>query len=203
MEELSQEIIKSATGYVDKMIDPPLKEIEQLLGDRVNYWRFKNKIKTILKAKKFLEENGINPKKILPNIFVPLIEEAGNTDDEKLADMYASLLTCHVNPETQDKVYPSYAKTLAQLSSLDAHILDSMYTEIYQNRLDYRKNGYTIDAVCKAFKISNNLALLSLQNIWRLGICDHGTGFDQLNQERQILFTDFGLNFITACKVIR
>jgi hypothetical protein len=77
----------------------------------------------LLKAKKFLEEKGIKPEKILPDIFVPLLNKGGNVEDETLQDMFASLLASHLDPSKQDKVHPSFSKVLAQLSSLDATLL--------------------------------------------------------------------------------
>jgi hypothetical protein len=199
MEELTKEIIESAQHYVDKVVDAPLKEIGGLLSDTVGYWRFKNKVNTILKAKRFLERKGIEPKKLLPDIFVPLIEEAGNTNDEKLSEMFSNLLANHLNPITQDSIHPSYAKTLSQLSSLDALILNNYFSSVTKSNAVYRKYGLKIEAVIVGFTISENIALLSFQNLWRLGICDHGDGLANLNREKQIVFTDFGFNFIKAC----
>ena len=200
--ETSKELILAAKDYVDKVVDAPLSEIGGILGDTVSYWRFKNKINTVLKAKKFLEEKGINPQKILPDIFVPLIEEAGNVENPTLSDKYASLLSCHLNPETQNDVHPSFAKTLSQLSSTDVKILDSLYMGLKQINTDYRKKMYTKETVISKFNLSEKEVLLSFQNIWRLGICDHGDALGHLNRDKNLVITDFGWSFMTACNTI-
>jgi hypothetical protein len=90
-----------------------------LLADTVGYWRLKNRVNVLLKAKKLLEEKGIDPTKLLPDVFVPLMDEAGNTADETLADMFARLLASHLDPATQDTVHPAFAKILGQLARHD------------------------------------------------------------------------------------
>ena len=150
-----------------------------------------------------MEDKGINPQKILPDIFVPLIEEAGNTENPTLSDKYASLLSCHLSPKTQDNVHPSFAKTLSQLSSTDVKILDSLYLSLKQIQADYRKKMYTKETVISKFNLSDKEALLSFQNIWRLGICDHGDSLNNLNRAENLVFTDFGWSFMTACTLTK
>jgi hypothetical protein len=200
-EEISRELAETARHYVDKVVDAPLKEIGGLLTDTISYWRFKNKVNTILKAKRFLEGKGIEPKKLLPDVFVPLIEEAGNVQNEKLSDMFASLLASQLDPNSQDIVHPSYAKTLGQLSALDAMVIDNFYKAIKNQESEKRIESLTIEIVMHNYKISEQETLLSFQNIWRLGICDHGDGLSNLNRVKQLVFTDFGWSFIKACNI--
>src|SRR5690606_22915429 len=173
-EQVSKELISAAKDYVDKVVDSPLREVGGILGDTIGYWRFKNKINTILKAKSFLEKKGINPDKILPDIFVPLVEDSGNVENENLSDKYSSLLACHLDPSKQDQVHPSYSKLLNELSITDVKILDSLYSDLKKGQGDHRKIGYKIEVVCDFLDLSEPKVLLSFQNLWRLGICDRG-----------------------------
>src|SRR5262245_29988070 len=88
--------LETAKDYADAVLLQPLNQIGGILSDTMGYWRLKNQVRLLLKAKKLLEESNINPDKMLPEIFVPLLEDGGNVEDETLADMFASLLACHL-----------------------------------------------------------------------------------------------------------
>lgn len=115
--------VHAAKEYADEIVKPPLAELGGILSDTVGYWRLRNKARLLLKAKKYIEARGIDPTKMLPDVFVPLIEEASNTDDETLSEMFARLLESHLDPEGQQAVHPTFAKILGQLSALDAQIM--------------------------------------------------------------------------------
>lgn len=180
--------------YLDKILDAPMTAIGGMLGDKIDYWRFKNKINTILKAKKFLEEKGISPVKILPDIFVPLIEDSANVEKGELQDMFASLLTCHLDPATQMKVHPSYSKLLAQFSPLDAKIIDHLRNkEILKVR-----DSDTIDRLSSVLGIPGPFIYLSFQNLCRLGICEMKSRNNRAGTER-VSLTPYGRAFMHAC----
>jgi hypothetical protein len=112
--------LKAAKEYADMILKPSLSELGGLLNETVGFWRLKNRVRLLLKAKKYLEDRGINPTTVLPDVFVPLLDEGGNTEDETLSEMFAPLLAGHLDPETQAGVHPCFAKVLGQMSPLDA-----------------------------------------------------------------------------------
>lgn len=192
--------LEIAKKYIDKIVDAPLKELGGLLADKVNYWRFKNKINTILKAKKFLEDKGIDPKKALPETVVPLLESSSDTEDDNLSDMFAGLLASHLSAKSSSVVHPSYAKVLSQLAPSDAYLLRELHKRITNSGKAYNSVGFTLESASDILQVPSNVALLSFQNIWRLGICSHGSGLDHLNQKEQIVFTDYGWAMLQACE---
>jgi hypothetical protein len=66
-----EEAAKMARDYLDKLVAPALEEGGGIIGDTVAYWRFKNKVNLVLKAKAFLESKGIEPKQLLPKVVAP------------------------------------------------------------------------------------------------------------------------------------
>ncbi len=68
--ELAKEAIKesfqTAKEFAGKLINPGLQEGGGIIQDTVKFWRFKNQVNILLKAKKFLEEKGMNPQMVLP-----------------------------------------------------------------------------------------------------------------------------------------
>lgn len=69
--------LDAAKEYADAIVKAPLSQLGGILSDSVGYWRLKNQINLILKTKTFLEAKGISSNKLLPDIFVPLLDEAG------------------------------------------------------------------------------------------------------------------------------
>src|SRR5688500_16607233 len=115
--------LEAAKEYADSIVKPSLQELGGMLADTCGWWRLKNRVRLLLKAKRFLKEQGIEPTTMLPDVFVPLLEEAGNTEDETLSDMFARLTAAHLDPKRQDEVHPSYSKVLGQLAPLDGKVL--------------------------------------------------------------------------------
>lgn len=54
---------EKALSFIEKLIAAPLIQVTRILTDKVEYWRWKNKIETILKAKNFLKLKGIEVSK--------------------------------------------------------------------------------------------------------------------------------------------
>jgi len=196
---VAKEAVDVAKGFLVDISKDTSSAVGGLIGDRVNYWRFKNRINLLLESRQFLIRKGIKPEKILPDIFVPLIEEGGNTEDEGLSAMFASLLASHLDPNTQNEVHPSFAKVLAQLSSLDARVIADIYRVIMVRKLG-KRHGIITDNVCEKYKVPRETALLTFENLWRLGICGHGTDLmATVNDGNYACFSDFGWSFAKAC----
>jgi hypothetical protein len=171
--------LAAAKEYADLIIKPPLEQLGGILADAVGFWRLRNKVRLLLKTKQYLEEQQVEPTKLLPNVFVPLVEEAGNTDDETLSEMFARLLASHLETAQAGKVHPSFAKTLGQLSGLDAQILrmvDRKDEHNWQNRKNRDQHGEWTHAALisetrRRWSVSADQADLSIANLERLGLC--------------------------------
>ncbi|HPD17886.1 MAG TPA: Abi-alpha family protein [Planctomycetota bacterium] len=165
-----------AREYADIVVKGPLSELGGMLTDVVGNWRLKNRVRIMLRTKRWLEERGVEPRKVLPDVFVPLLEDGGNVEDESLSDMFASLLACHLDPAQQAQVHPSYTKVLAQLSPLDARIM-LIFRQGVSDRVA-RESGLK-GHVLAAREIANGLdmpfraAYLSCLNLERLGIVEN------------------------------
>lgn len=214
---LESETINKAVGaakeYADLIVKGPLSEIGGILTETIGYWRLKNRVRLMLKAKQWLEERQVNPEKIIPDVFVPLIEEGGNAGDETLADMFASLLATHLDPEFHEHVHPSYTKVLAQLSPVDAKVLLE-YRKFVSTRLAREVGlpggGITVEMAADHLGLSKRAAYLSSLNLCRLGVIVH-KGFSPVpghpvpsifenSPEHQLyLMTEYGIAFCDAC----
>jgi len=88
-----EKALDAAKDYADDVVKGALSEFGGILSDTVGYWRLKNRVRLMLKAKQWLQDRGIQPTQVMPDVFVPLLEDGGNVEDETLADMFASLLS--------------------------------------------------------------------------------------------------------------
>jgi Abortive infection alpha len=203
--------LQAAKEYVDLVVTGPLEQLGGLLTDVVGNWRLKNQINLVLKTKRFCEDRGIQPEKVLPSVFVPLLEEAGNTDDETLSDMFARLLAGQLDPKKHGGAHPSFAKVLGQLSSLDARMLrmiDDKDRGNSEKKLNIVHEGFVawdedtvVQEAANRFQVKTSDSDLSLANLARMRLVDQESrpklGF--IGSFYDIFVTEFGFRLLSVC----
>jgi hypothetical protein len=120
--------IDIAKGFVDKLVLPSTEELGLLIKDQISYWRFKNQVRILNKAKLICEKNNISIKAIPPKLLCPYLENASLEDDPELQDKWATLLVNMVDSRQniQNHVFPYI---LSQLSKDEFNLLESVLTE--------------------------------------------------------------------------
>ena len=202
-----------AKDYADLVLKGPLGEIGGVLSDTLGHWRLRNQVRLLLKTKQWLEEKGVDPKPILPDIFVPLLQDASNVEDESLSNMFSALLANHLDSSQQERIHPSYTKVLSQLSPLDARAMLQFRKWVsYEGarEVGLRGRGMTAKDVAEELGCTERSAYLSCLNLSRLGIIEH-RGFEapsdhpipelfEESPEHQVyLATEYGIEFCDAC----
>jgi hypothetical protein len=109
-----------------------------ILGDQFRYWRWCNRVRLIDKMAAKLRSRGVDPKKVLPSEWVPLLEAGSLTDDENLKEMWATLLANAADPTKRVTSTAAYITVLRQLSSVEVHYL-SLLTEHQRTLTDLQK----------------------------------------------------------------
>jgi hypothetical protein len=163
---------EKALEFVEKIIAGPLIEGTGIFTDKVKYWRFKNQVKIILKAKKFLKDKGIDtPNKIPLKDISTLLEYASFEEDEKKQDSWANLLANTLNPENSFNACHVFSQVLNQISIEEINILEYMFNKSFlkssENRPYFEKN----DLIRMQFT-SYDLTLLLFDNLLRLRIIE-------------------------------
>jgi hypothetical protein len=199
-----EEAAKMAKDYLDKLITPALEEGGGIIGDTVAYWRFKNKVNLVLKAKAFLESKGIQPKQLLPKVVAPLLEAGSLEEDEDMKSRWAALLASAATDPIS--VPPFYPKILSELSSSEARILEWM-AERTEQQIGWVLSGQEIRT---KFLIMPPQYEVLMGNLVRLNLCSpllgSGTmGKDYVGAEdwppyQQVQFTRLGYSFVKACQ---
>ncbi|MBN8837704.1 MAG: DUF4393 domain-containing protein [Sphingobacteriia bacterium] len=117
--------IDLAKNFLDKLIIPSVEEAGLLLKEKVTFWKFKNQVKMLNKAKLYCEKHNINPKTISLKLLCPLLDYSALEEDEELQDKWAILLANMVDSEQniQNHVFPYI---LSQVSSNEFALLNNV-----------------------------------------------------------------------------
>ncbi len=204
LEKGIEETAKIAKDYLDKLIVPGLEQSGGLIGDTVAFWRFKNKVNLILKAKAFLEKKGIEPKRLLPKVVAPLLEAGSLEEEADMKNRWAALLASAA--EKPEKVPPAFPKILSEISSIEARILEWMTDRVH------KQIGWiaTFNEIQEVFKIATWEYELLMGNLVRLNLCrasqssylmgDESSSSTEWFSYQRVEFTRLGYAFVGACR---
>jgi hypothetical protein len=210
---ISMKALSTAKEYADVIFKGPLGEIGGILSDTVGHWRLKNQVRLLLKTKDWLEQKGVDPKPLLPDIFVPLLQDASNVEDQTLSDMFAALLANHLDSDQSETTHPSYSKVLGQLSAFDAKVMLEFrrwvsYGEAREVGL--RGRPTTVSDITGELKCQMRTAYLACLNLYRLGVLEdmgHKPPYNHpipglieaVPEFQQYILTEYGIEFCDAC----
>lgn len=169
-EKVIEEAAEAAREFLGKVANPALEESGGLIGDTVKFWRFKNQVNILLKAKAFLEAKGLDPKAILPKTLAPLLEAGSLETDPTLQDMWANLLASYARGELTIQSYPSLLK---ELSPMEVRILTDLNAAREKAGLsgrDLLTHGSPKSEICRVLGISDDQYNVMIDNLVRLNL---------------------------------
>ena len=135
----SQEIAKFASNAIDagrdmgefisRFISGSLEQGMGIVEDRLRYNRWERQQRLMMRAEEFIKQQGLPlPDKPIPlKNAVPLLYHATLEEDDSLQDMWARLLVNGTNESTGINIERSFIEILAQISFLEARILQAIY----------------------------------------------------------------------------
>jgi len=179
MDEIKTELAKGigqaaekALDFIEKLVAGPLMEGTGLLTDKVKYWRFKNQVNILLKAREYLKLKGIKtPKKIGVKDLSTLLEYSSFEEEEIMQDSWAKLLANAMNPENSFNSCNLFSQILNQLSVNEVYIMKFIFNNCfimssedlpYLDRKDLERNGGT----------DFNISSLLIDNLLRLRLIE-------------------------------
>ncbi len=205
-----KESAKIAEKFLGQLVNPALEEGGGMLSDTVKFWRFKNQINLVLKAKTFLENKGIVPHKVLPKTLLPIIENGSLEEDENMKDRWSAMLANAADPNSNSIIRPGYPDILKQLSPLEIKILDTFYDQVKDKPKDEQdKTGIIKEKVITFAHISSDEYDILVGNLFRLGLCQTPSSKGgatignyplALRTYDFIELTPMGIDFIKACR---
>ncbi len=204
-----EKAIEKAFNFLELILSPPFKEVGLLARDQVKFWRFKNQVRIINKAKEMLDNKGFSPRKIPLKILYPLLEYGSLEEDENLRELWSVLLAKASSPESSVAFSQMYTEILRQLSPSEVSILNFMLTE-YEKDSSVAKGEkkYDHESIIKSLGLSMNSYKILVLNLVRLNLIElppmeraiklgDPADEDVITAAR---LTNLGLDFVRHCR---
>lgn len=203
---------REAGGFIAKFVSGPLEQGMGVFEDHLRYMRWERQIRLMQRAQDFLQLNGLSaPTRSVPlKLAIPIMQGASLEENDDLQDRWAALLVNAANASFHSEVRRSYAAILEQLTPLDAHILDVLYSlPFVKSQHDGIVTASLPESACiadekeQSFPFPNEEAIMSLSNLARLGCLrptmtwGGGETFGRVNP------TVSGKAFVEACRPYR
>jgi hypothetical protein len=118
-------------GFVSRFVSGPLEQGIGIIEDKLRYIRWERQMRLIQRrSNDFLKQQQLSsPNKPIPiKNAIPLLEYATLEEDDCLQDMWARLLVNGTNESTGKNIERAFIEILAQLTPLEAQILQTIYS---------------------------------------------------------------------------
>lgn len=209
-----------AGGFLAEFIKEPLRERFGIITDNLKYRRWENMLNLQQRAIRKLEALGVEStlRPIPAAVAVPLLEAASLVEDDDLSERWANLLVNFAAQESGVSVQRSFITVLQELNSLDAIILEKIYSlpervrdpeagrsGILTGRLPEiaehspPQSEVSNPVVTNDPKHPSGEVELSLSNLIRLGCLTSATAWDGGQLLFEVYPTPFGRALIKAC----
>lgn len=188
-------------------LSPSVKEAGKLIADKIRYFRLKNAIETMKKAKNKVSSAGLSLNHVELKTLLPLLEGASLEDHSDMVEKWAGLLS---SASVSDKSMVSFVYILKELSPADANVLDAIghYSKNAMQISAYQYYGILLTDLETKIEINRDSLILTLGNLVRLGLIQRvyekaamtwgeiplGTGENEMAG-----LTPIGVSFLAAC----
>ena len=163
---------EKALDFIEKIVAGPIMEGTGIFTDKVKYWRFKNQVNIITKARAFLKEKGIEtPKKIPIKDVSTLLEYASFEEEEVMQNSWAKLLANTMNPENQFNSCHLFSQILNQISINEFNILSYIKSKCFLMSSEDRPYLERSDLIRNSYS-DYNTGILLIDNLLRLRLIE-------------------------------
>lgn len=130
-----QALVEPISGFLGKLFGPGAEQLGGWAGDVIAYRRWQTRVKIMLKAQALLDAAGLEAHEVPRPVLMPILEAAGDEEDQSMADRWAALLA-NAASGVPEQVPPRFPAILRELSSDEAQLLDAMYDKTSIRTLD-------------------------------------------------------------------
>lgn len=200
---------REAGGFIARFVSGPLEQGIGIFEDRLRYMRWERQIRLMQRAQDFLRLVGLTaPTRPVPlKLLIPIMQCASLEENDDLQDRWAALLVNAANTNFRSEVRRSYVAILEQLTPLDAHVLDVLYSLPFEKS---QHDGIVTAELPRLARIKeekeNELPLpsedvvISLSNLARLGCLRPGMTWGGGESFSRVNPTVAGKAFVEACR---
>ena len=208
--ETQKDLINKAFSFLEKIVNPPLKEIGGLLSDQVKYLRFKNQIKIITKAENLLNQKGIPFKKVPLKTLASLLDYSSWEEDTNIQKKWSALLANYASSKMSNDISLCYVEILNQLTSIEVKILDILF-DAHNDKPSNLKGPpvFSREKIFNIFNAKKEEQLIIINNLFRLNLLQSTASHEGMLFNRfpipirtyeAIEFTPLGLDFVENCR---
>lgn len=192
---------------------PLAKAVGEIAAYPLVEWHNRRKeraVQLLNDAGEILKAEGKEPVAVPGRILGPLLELGSMEDEsEDLRRRFARLLASAADPNPRARVLPAFPRVLAELSPLDAKILD----KIFEQGLPPYNMPYTVTAkaISQELGAPSDTISVAMQNLTRLKLIEMPISTlrrvgDESNPVNEFTgtfhVTSFGMEFILSCTEI-
>ena len=201
---------REAGGFISKFVAGPLEQGMGIFEDRLRYMRWERQLRLMRRSEEVLRELGLPaPTRAVPlKIAIPLLQSASMEDEDELQDRWVNLLVNAANAESGIDIQRSYIEILSQISSLEARILDAVYSLPFESTLH---NGVATANLPQYASVApedlrnepepSALVQLAIANLARLGCLKPGLTMGGGEYFSKVNPTYLGRSFVRACRI--
>ncbi len=202
---VGREAAEELGPFIGTMFGSPSFQLGELIGERIQRWRFTQAVNTVKKAKQKVEDAGLEPHEVPLRTLIPMLDAASLEDDGELVDRWSSLLA-NATSDPQS-VPPSFPNILRELEPGQAQLLHWIYTQLMTLAPAVRRTkGILRERILELYEPSEGESpddvdrevMADLDNLVRLRLLrGAGRNVDDL---AQVTLTAFGERFVRACQ---
>lgn len=142
-------------GLIKGLFGSAFHEAGEIIADQVRLRKFKNQIKILEKAKEFLS-GKTDFQKVNLKVLAPLIEFSSYEEDENLQEMWAKLIKNILSKPFPIILQQDAISVLNKISNDEARILNYVYDNVKQKRIDRAKKDARMPTLDLFFNSENN-----------------------------------------------
>lgn len=121
---IAEPIVQTASTLIAKLAGRPCEIAGEMLADQLYMWQWQQRIRIFHRAERIMEKEGIAARTIPSGFLIPLLDAAGNIEDESLQEMWGNLIASAA--ESDAGCEASFIETLKGLSVREARLLQTI-----------------------------------------------------------------------------
>lgn len=127
--ELGQAALTQVEEFLQNVLKEPGTALGGLVGDKINFRRFKNLAYAVCEARRLLRELGLTERDVPLKIIHPLLEGASLEDEPDMRAIWSNLMANTADPRCVTPIGAMFPDILRDLGAREVRFLDALYAD--------------------------------------------------------------------------